>query len=448
MDFCLRTSIKFWLLLVSVVLLGSCQSDNEREDSLKTLSTLAVIHRHGDRNPIKTYPNDPYGDIKYWPDGWGQLTIAGKRRLYALGKFIRRRYASFLTDDPMEVGVRSSGANRCLNSVQCLLAGAYPPKGRFVIDPQLNWQPFPIMTLPRIHDSMLNPGSTCAKGSQELARLRNSPEAKKFLAPYGDLLRYLTKNAGREVNDYTTAEYIHDDLFIEQNAGYKLPAWVTPKVFSDLKEISDRSFHLDATSTTIQRLRAGIFFKDLTDHFTQDHLYDHDKMRYGHKYRDQVTDEDEMPKKFYVYSTHDTQIALVLESLKANNMKAPPYAASIFFELHFSNNSHFVRLFYLNETYSEELQPIIPTGCDSHHNCKLGQFIKGLSDIIIDDKQFFAECNEGPIIVHMEIGKGLFFLLIAGMMAVLVCLLCSYLKRKKSSSSVYVYKRLPMSSAL
>lgn len=33
------------------------------------------IFRHGNRNAVGDYPNDPYNDeAKYWPEGYGQLT--------------------------------------------------------------------------------------------------------------------------------------------------------------------------------------------------------------------------------------------------------------------------------------------------------------------------------------------------------------------------------------
>jgi len=91
---------------------GSANRRASVKDSALSMRTLFVVHRHGDRSPIRTYPKDPYGDPKYWPDGWSQLTIAGKQRLYKLGKFLRRHYAYFLTSDPREVKVRSSGAFR------------------------------------------------------------------------------------------------------------------------------------------------------------------------------------------------------------------------------------------------------------------------------------------------------------------------------------------------
>lgn len=33
-----------------------------------------VLFRHGDRNPVASYPTDPWANVSYWPRGYGQLT--------------------------------------------------------------------------------------------------------------------------------------------------------------------------------------------------------------------------------------------------------------------------------------------------------------------------------------------------------------------------------------
>lgn len=51
--------------------------------------------------------------------------------MYSLGKYIRKRYENFLGSSPKEVQIRSSGADRCLESVALLMAGMYRPEGRY-----------------------------------------------------------------------------------------------------------------------------------------------------------------------------------------------------------------------------------------------------------------------------------------------------------------------------
>lgn len=78
--------------------------------------------------------------------------------MYKVGQFLRRHYANFLTNSPRDVYIRSSGANRCLESVALILAGLYPPTGRWQWSNQIlgkEWQPFPILTEPRPEDGVI-----------------------------------------------------------------------------------------------------------------------------------------------------------------------------------------------------------------------------------------------------------------------------------------------------
>lgn len=42
------------------------------------------VYRHGDRTPLKSYPNDPYNNESvYWPQGPGQLTDVSHQNYYS-----------------------------------------------------------------------------------------------------------------------------------------------------------------------------------------------------------------------------------------------------------------------------------------------------------------------------------------------------------------------------
>ncbi len=100
---------------------------------ISTLKLLQVVHRHGDRTPTELFPNDPFKNVsKYWYEGIGELTTRGKYRMYKLGQFVRNQYNEYLGHNysPREVYARSSAQGRCLESLSCLLAGAYPPNSK------------------------------------------------------------------------------------------------------------------------------------------------------------------------------------------------------------------------------------------------------------------------------------------------------------------------------
>jgi hypothetical protein len=51
--------------------------------------------------------------------------------MFKLGKYIRKRYENYLGDSPREVHIRSSAADRCLESAALVTASIYPPEGRY-----------------------------------------------------------------------------------------------------------------------------------------------------------------------------------------------------------------------------------------------------------------------------------------------------------------------------
>ena len=105
--------------------------------------SLAFIHRHGDRTPINPPKSDPLtaNVSTEWPDGLGQLTLAGKRRMYNLGLYLREKYQSQLSFSPREIAILSSGFDRCIESAMMVSSGMYRPTGRWIWQSRIDWQP-------------------------------------------------------------------------------------------------------------------------------------------------------------------------------------------------------------------------------------------------------------------------------------------------------------------
>ncbi|CAG7721664.1 unnamed protein product, partial [Allacma fusca] len=147
--------------LITVVLILKCVYPPPAFTAAQNLGTLIqaqVVHRHGDRNPTRTYPTDPYIDeATFWPDGYGELTELGREQLYNLGAFLRQRYDKLLQKhyNKFEITVTSSDKDRTIMSAQAALAGLYQPEnGSKSWNPYINWQLVPIHTIPRSNDSV------------------------------------------------------------------------------------------------------------------------------------------------------------------------------------------------------------------------------------------------------------------------------------------------------
>ncbi|CAG2110632.1 unnamed protein product [Medioppia subpectinata] len=244
----MHSLLQIYVLIISALISTAFSSE---------LKLLFVIHRHGDRTPIQCYPMDPYSNASYWPDGWGELTPVGKKRMFGVGSYLRKRYQHFLSDNPREVRIRSSGADRCLETVALVMAGLYRPEGRWQWSDNLGheWQPFPIQTEPREMDGMLNSGSKCLVAEQELTRIHNSPEVIQYVNQRKAVLNYVSSNTGLNITNLTAAEEVFDTLLIEKENKYELPLWVDEHTYHTLSQISDMTFYFDFSTKLIQRLR-------------------------------------------------------------------------------------------------------------------------------------------------------------------------------------------------
>lgn len=110
---------------------------------------------------------------------------------------------------------------------------------------------------------------------------------------------------------------------------------------------------------------------------------------------------------------HDTFVAAVLNALGVFNDMAPPFGATLVFELHQlpaarrSAQAHsarvdlpspkpefVVRSFYLNATETEQLHPLAIPACNFALDCPLTVFLQGVQDLLVTD--WSGECNPQP----------------------------------------------------
>ncbi|XP_037885224.1 prostatic acid phosphatase isoform X2 [Glossina fuscipes] len=365
-----------------------------------------VLYRHGDRTPIEPYPTDPWGDLKYWPTGWGQLTNIGKQQQYDLGRWLRKRYNKLLSEiySEDEIFVRSTDVDRTLMSSLCNLAGLYQPEASDIWNPDVNWQPIPVHTMPEYMDSVLAGKAACPAYDHALSNLRNSDVFQKLNTRFGYLFNYLSKYTGRSMNSLEDLQRFNNTLYIEGLYNKTLPEW-TKKVYpsSDLQFISDFTFTIGTYTRYMARLKTGPLIKEILQRFT-----------------DKVNGKLDPDRKIWMYSAHDTTIANVLNTLKLFNGRSPPYTACVLIELRLDyERQPFVSIFYKNS--STEPQPLYIPSCGTE--CPLRKMYTLYENILPVDWNF--ECKLTTLMMTYEeanIGAAMGILVII----ITVMLLLSY----------------------
>ncbi|XP_055948173.1 testicular acid phosphatase homolog [Argiope bruennichi] len=329
-----------WLLAFFLVTLTCCESALLNADG-KELIFLQFVFRNGMSAPRELYPNDP-NHPDQWEEGMGELTIHGRRQLYALGKDLRKRYSHFITANPREVTMQVATNPKGMRSGLSLLASLYAPTEEWEFVPGLPWQPVPVFYLPEDEDKVLVPFRSCPLVVQRLQKLVGQYGNETVLEMYEQQMKFWSLNSGLPINDWNDVVNLHRILSTEYANKHNVPAWAW-KYWKELVCLNDYAYKINFNDNKILKVVGGPIFNHLVDNALE-----------------KIKGEFESTRVM-AFSGQSTHVAGLLGALKAFNDKEPPFASIVVMELFKDNkNDAFVRWLFRNET---DLQVLKIPGC-------------------------------------------------------------------------------------
>ncbi|XP_031774352.1 venom acid phosphatase Acph-1-like [Apis florea] len=329
--------------------------------SMAELKLVQTIFRHGNKMPssVDFYLNDPYINSTYEPAGRGGLTNIGKMAMYKVGQFFRERYEDFLGEvyTKENIWFRSDQADRTVMSGQLVAAGLYPPSKIQRWNPDLNWQPIPVWTMPIIVDCLYN-----TQFSPRLDTLRKMVEETdedviQFEKDNKDVYKYLSEHTGGNITQ-STVFLLYQYLFDQRNIGLELPEW-TRSVFPEkLEELAVYDILIRTRTLESKQISAGIWIREWLNH-VNDHISKKDT------------------RKAFMYAAHDPNIACILSALDNFDNEIPYYGNILMFELHEDDNEYYVQVLYKNK---DNIRVLEFPNCDTM--CPLDEFKKFVKPLI------------------------------------------------------------------
>ncbi|XP_012244773.1 venom acid phosphatase Acph-1 isoform X2 [Bombus impatiens] len=354
------------VLTVIILLIGSfCQVT----DGDFSLELVQVLFRHGDRTPREKEisPVDYHNISIYEPWGLAQLTNKGKMREYRIGTMLKERYGKFLGDiyHPSDVYAYSTDHDRTKMSLQLVLAGLYHPTPLQTWNQNLSWMPIPIYYMPEKIDNILKPDLSPLY-MKTVDEVRNTEEILRKLLSYRDLFKLLSEKTGLNITTTYMAYELYNQLVAKETMNHLLPEWYTEEVSKKLQDIVKIEYEIRSYTPLLKRLNGGVIIRRFIDNI-------------------RINEKRDRPRKIYLYSGHEVNVAAVVRALNLTEPEIPPYGSAIIFEkLKDLNNKVYIRMLFWNGV-TDELKVYKISECDEI--CPIEKYLNIVNDLLPSDEE-------------------------------------------------------------
>ncbi|XP_017494266.1 PREDICTED: venom acid phosphatase Acph-1-like, partial [Rhagoletis zephyria] len=295
----------------------------------------------------------------------------GKRELFGMGAWLRKRYADFTAPyyHPDAVYAQATGVARTHMTLQTVLASFFPPNDTpLEWNPKFNWQPVPIFSQPLNEDTLLLVRTSCPRYFEAIDEVLKLPNVRAEIEPYRGMLNELTAFTGMNITEPEDVQSLYLTLLAEQEFGLRLPQWAKSYFPHRMQFLTDQSYIYNVYTPEMQKIKAGPFLKKMFTEMLE-------------KREGQLTPSK---RKLFIYTGHDTTVVNILSALKIWKRQLPRYSVMTIFELHKNKDTgeYYVEIYFRSHAKAPLEQLTIP-GCD--FQCPLDKLIELNADVIPTD---------------------------------------------------------------
>lgn len=354
------------LVQTFVFLLSLFASSSQSEFHLELVQ---VLMRHGERTPLakEVYPKDPHKISTYEPWDLGQLTNQGKLTEYRIGTMLRQRYNEFLGPiyHPRDIYAVSSDTDRTKMSLQLMLAGLYPPDEIQTWNSDLRWLAIPTHYAPKKVDMLLKSEHSSIYKTA-LTEVKMMKEIRDKIAIYKDFYTFLSEKTGLVIEGPCLVFEMFHLLTSQKSMNLTLPEWCTDEVYRKMQDIVVLEYNIRSYTTQLKRLNGGMLVKKFIENMN-------------------VNSNRTIPRKMYVYSGHEVNLAGFARAHNISEPRIPGYGSTFIFEkLRDEHDNFFIRIILWSGS-TEKLMTMKLPGCDEI--CPLKTYLELVREIIPSDQE-------------------------------------------------------------
>ncbi|XP_064475956.1 uncharacterized protein LOC135389850 [Ornithodoros turicata] len=266
-----------------------------------------ALGRHGERTPLTNCSKL----VKTNPEGYGELTEAGRKQCKNLGKVIKARYPNLLKGQPGEVRATCNKQPLSFQSI-CRILKGLGYKDVIPVEDATDYGSLETSALMKNYTSVMQ--EHCLGQFKTI----------------GEMVDYVVKNSGSPTKPEKAVAQSLDSIVTHVHNGHRIPKWAESH-WQEIIWADDRLFKMSLVGAK-KRIAA----------YAMTHLLETLEQKFERK--------RQLPDKMHLFTTSDIVVFSFIRLLCSAYDKRPPFCSAFFFEIFTEKNEPRVHIMYYTDS--------------------------------------------------------------------------------------------------